>query len=60
MVGCYVSSFRINYRNNQHFDVCLSPSSPIVFNLAYVRGTYAIVTEVRFAKSFGNNFQLIL
>ena len=47
MIDCFVSSFRINYRNNQHFDVCLQPSSPIVYNLAFVRGTYNIVKEVR-------------
>ena len=46
MVDCFVSSFRINYRNNQHFDICLQPNSPIIFHLVYVKGTYAIVKEV--------------
>ena len=50
MVDCFVSSFRINYRNNQHFDICLQPNSPIIFHLVYVKGTYAIVKEVN--KSF--------
>ncbi|RMX38597.1 hypothetical protein pdam_00008370 [Pocillopora damicornis] len=45
MVDCFVSSFRINYRNNQHFDICLQPNSPIIFHLVYVKGTYAIVKE---------------
>ena len=47
MVDCFVSSFRINYRNNQHFDICLQPNSPIIYHLAYVKGTYSIVKEVK-------------
>ena len=46
MVDCFVSSFRINYRNNQHFDMCLQPSSPFIYQLAYVKGTYSIVKQV--------------
>ena len=45
MVDCFVSSFRINYRNNQHFDICLQPNSPIIYHLAFVKGTYSIVKE---------------
>ncbi|XP_020613799.1 neurofibromin-like [Orbicella faveolata] len=45
MVDCFVSSFRINYRNNQHFDICLQPNSPIIYHFVYVKGTYAIVKE---------------
>ena len=47
MVDCFVSSFRINYRNNQHFDICLQPNSPIIYHLAYVKGTYSIVKQVQ-------------
>lgn len=50
MVDCFVSSFRINHRNNQHFDICLQPNSPIIFHLVFVKGTYTIVKEV--IKSF--------
>ncbi|EDO28130.1 predicted protein, partial [Nematostella vectensis] len=46
MLDCFVSSFRINYRNSQHFDPCLLPSSPVIFNLVCVKGIYMIVTEV--------------
>ncbi|XP_048582480.1 neurofibromin-like isoform X2 [Nematostella vectensis] len=45
MLDCFVSSFRINYRNSQHFDPCLLPSSPVIFNLVCVKGIYMIVTE---------------
>lgn len=55
MVDCFVSSFRINYRNNQHFDICLQPNSPIIYHLVYVKGTYAIVKEVQFAVNQGKN-----
>ena len=47
MVDCFVSSFRINYRNNQHFDICFQPNSPAIYHLAYVKGTYSIVKEVK-------------
>ncbi|XP_044178514.1 neurofibromin-like isoform X2 [Acropora millepora] len=45
MADCFVSSFRINHRNNQHFDICLQPDSPIIYHLAFVRGTSSIVKE---------------
>ena len=51
MVDCFVSSFRINYRNNQHFDMCLQPSSPFIYQLAYVKGTYSIVKQVQRIKT---------
>lgn len=45
MVDCFVSSFRSNYRNSQPFDVCLSPSAPVNFNIVYVKGLYTIVRQ---------------
>jgi len=50
-----VSSFRINYRNNQHFDICLQPNSPIIYHFVYVKGTYAIVKEVQYAINQGKS-----
>ncbi|XP_046839575.1 neurofibromin-like isoform X2 [Xenia sp. Carnegie-2017] len=45
MVDCFVSSFRINYRNSQHFDDCLSSTAPVLFNVVYVKGLYTIVRQ---------------
>ena len=47
MVDCFVSSFRINYRNSQHFDCCLAPNAPVIFNVVYVKGLYTIVRQVK-------------
>lgn len=47
MVDCFVSSFRINYRNSQHFDDCLSPTTPVIFSVVYVKGLYTIVRQVK-------------
>lgn len=46
MVDCFVSSFRNNYRNIQHFEPCLLTTSPVIFNLVSVKSIYIIVTEV--------------
>ncbi|KAK3754965.1 hypothetical protein QZH41_017349 [Actinostola sp. cb2023] len=45
MIDCFVSSFRNNYRNSQHFDPCLATSSPVIFNYVYIKSVYLIVTE---------------
>lgn len=47
MVDLYVASFRINYRNSQHFEVCFQPDSDPVFQTALVKGLHQIVKEVR-------------
>ena len=46
MVDCFVSSFRINYRNSQPFDDCLLPTAPVLFSVVYVKGLYTIVRQV--------------
>eukprot|EP00794_Sanderia_malayensis_P014143 gene14143-15620_t len=45
MTDCFVASFRINFRNNQHFEVCFHVDSPAVFQLACVKGLHRIVKE---------------
>lgn len=45
MVDLYVASFRINYRNSQHFEVCFQPDSDPVFQTALVKGLHQIVKE---------------
>lgn len=46
MVDCFVSSFRINYRNSQPFDDCLLPTAPVIFSVVYVKGLCTIVRQV--------------
>ena len=45
MVDCFVSSFRINYRNSQPFDDCLLPTAPTVFSVVYIKGLFTIVRQ---------------
>ena len=46
MTDCFVASFRINFRNNQHFEVCFQVDSPAAFQLSLVKGLYRIAKEV--------------
>eukprot|EP00795_Rhopilema_esculentum_P015875 gene15875-7206_t len=45
MTDCFVASFRINFRNNQHFEVCFQIDAPLTFQLSLVKGLYRIVKE---------------
>lgn len=46
MVDLFVASFRINYRNNQHFEVGFQPETDPTFQIALIKGLYQIVKEV--------------
>ncbi|XP_027855489.1 neurofibromin [Xiphophorus couchianus] len=45
MVDCFVSCFRINPHNNQHFKVCLASSSPSTFHFVLVNSLHRIITN---------------
>uniref|UniRef100_A0A3Q2GEA2 Neurofibromin 1a n=1 Tax=Cyprinodon variegatus TaxID=28743 RepID=A0A3Q2GEA2_CYPVA len=45
MVDCFVSCFRINPHNNQHFKVCLAASSPSTFHFVLVNSLHRIITN---------------
>ncbi|XP_076842769.1 neurofibromin isoform X1 [Brachyhypopomus gauderio] len=45
MIDCFVSCFRINPHNNQHFKVCLAPSSPPTFHFVLVNSLHRIITN---------------
>ncbi|XP_041660852.1 neurofibromin isoform X2 [Cheilinus undulatus] len=46
MMDCFVSCFRINPHNNQHFKVCLAPTSPTTFHFVLVNSLHRIITNV--------------
>ncbi|XP_064425136.1 neurofibromin [Latimeria chalumnae] len=45
MIDCFVSCFRINPHNNQHFKICLAPSSPSTFHYVLVNSLHRIITN---------------
>ncbi|XP_028855597.1 neurofibromin isoform X3 [Denticeps clupeoides] len=45
MIDCFVSCFRINPHNNQHFKVCLAAASPPTFHFALVNSLHRIITN---------------
>ncbi|XP_048119775.1 neurofibromin isoform X1 [Alosa alosa] len=45
MIDCFVSCFRINPHNNQHFKVCLASSSPQTFHFVLVNSLHRIITN---------------
>ncbi|XP_031651392.1 neurofibromin isoform X4 [Oncorhynchus kisutch] len=45
MIDCFVSCFRINPHNNQHFKVCLASSSPSTFHFVLVNSLHRIITN---------------
>ncbi|XP_062328216.1 neurofibromin isoform X4 [Osmerus eperlanus] len=45
MIDCFVSCFRINPHNNQHFKVCLVSSSPSTFHFVLVNSLHRIITN---------------
>ncbi|XP_055369731.1 neurofibromin isoform X2 [Betta splendens] len=45
MMDCFVSCFRINPHNNQHFKVCLASSSPSTFHFVLVNSLHRIITN---------------
>uniref|UniRef100_A0A8B9RAF0 Neurofibromin n=1 Tax=Astyanax mexicanus TaxID=7994 RepID=A0A8B9RAF0_ASTMX len=45
MIDCFVSCFRINPHNNQHFKVCLASSSPPTFHFVLVNSLHKIITN---------------
>ncbi|KAJ8348709.1 hypothetical protein SKAU_G00272980 [Synaphobranchus kaupii] len=45
MIDCFVSCFRINPHNNQHFKVCLASSSPTTFHFVLVNSLHRIITN---------------
>uniref|UniRef100_A0AAZ3PK72 Ras-GAP domain-containing protein n=1 Tax=Oncorhynchus tshawytscha TaxID=74940 RepID=A0AAZ3PK72_ONCTS len=45
MIDCFVSCFRINPHNNQHFKVCLASSSPPSFHFVLVNSLHRIITN---------------
>ncbi|XP_019943811.1 neurofibromin isoform X1 [Paralichthys olivaceus] len=45
MMDCFVSCFRINPHNNQHFKVCLASSSPSIFHFVLVNSLHRIITN---------------
>ncbi|KAG5284562.1 hypothetical protein AALO_G00028040 [Alosa alosa] len=45
MIDCFVSCFRINPHNNQHFKVCLASSSPSTFHFVLVHSLHRIITN---------------
>ncbi|KAF6735969.1 Neurofibromin [Oryzias melastigma] len=45
MTDCFVSCFRINPHNNQHFKVCLASSSPSTFHFVLVNSLHRIITN---------------
>ncbi|KAM4566312.1 neurofibromin isoform 5-T6 [Odontesthes bonariensis] len=45
MTDCFVSCFRINPHNNQHFKVCLAASSPSTFHFVLVNSLHRIITN---------------
>ena len=47
MVDLFIASFRINYRNNQHFEVGFQPETDPTLQIAVIKGLYQIVKEVR-------------
>uniref|UniRef100_A0A8C1JCH3 Neurofibromin 1a n=1 Tax=Cyprinus carpio TaxID=7962 RepID=A0A8C1JCH3_CYPCA len=45
MIDCFVSCYRINPRNNQHFKVCLASTSPPTFHFVLVNSLHKIITN---------------
>ena len=45
MVDLFVASFRLNHRNNQHFEVCFQPDCNSIYQTALIRGLHQIVKE---------------
>ncbi|KAG7470552.1 hypothetical protein MATL_G00115000 [Megalops atlanticus] len=45
MIDCFVSCFRINPHNHQHFKVCLASSSPPIFHFVLVNSLHRIITN---------------
>jgi neurofibromin 1 len=45
MVTCLVAQFRCNYRNSHIFSVCLNPSSPPIFRLAFIRSIHTLLEQ---------------
>ncbi|XP_046892611.1 neurofibromin isoform X2 [Hypomesus transpacificus] len=45
MIDCFVSCFRINPHNNQHFKVCLVSSSPFTFHFVLVNSLHRIINN---------------
>uniref|UniRef100_A0A4W3IT75 Neurofibromin n=1 Tax=Callorhinchus milii TaxID=7868 RepID=A0A4W3IT75_CALMI len=45
MIDCFVSCFRINPHNNNHFKVCLASSSPPTFHNVLVNSLQRIITN---------------
>ena len=43
MVTCLVAQFRTNHRNSHIFQVCLDPTSPPVFRLAFVQALQIVL-----------------
>lgn len=46
MVTCLVAQFRCNYRNSHIFSVCLNPSSPPIFRLAFIKSIHTLLKQV--------------
>ena len=46
MVTCLVAQFRCNYRNTHIFSVCLNPSSPPIFRLAFIKSIDTLLKQV--------------
>ena len=46
MVQCLASQFRLNHRNSHTFGICLSPESPPVFKLAFLRALHIVLKDV--------------
>ena len=46
MVTCLVAQFRCNYRNSHIFSVCLNPSSPPIFRLAFIKSIHILLMQV--------------
>uniref|UniRef100_A0A672PC20 Neurofibromin 1 n=2 Tax=Sinocyclocheilus grahami TaxID=75366 RepID=A0A672PC20_SINGR len=45
MIDCFVSCYRVNPRNNQHFKVCLASTSPPTFHFVLVNSLHKIITN---------------
>ena len=46
MVDLFVASFRLNYRNSQHFEICFQPDCNPIYQTALIKGLHQIVKEV--------------
>ena len=57
MVTCLVAQFRCNYRNSHIFSVCLNPSSPPIFRLAFIRSIHTLLEQVIRSNDMANKLQ---